>query len=186
MIDEAAIGPKIKLLRLDRGLNLQDLADATGFTKGYLSKVENSRKSPPVSTLLMLAKALRVSISEILSETEDRTPITLVKKSERKTMARDGTAFGYSYEPLAHTFPQRHMDPYILVLPVKPKKRAVFQHKGEEILIVLEGAMRFVYGDRELVVEEGDCVYFDSSTPHFGIAAGSEPVKCVMVIYSEE
>ncbi|MBI5250469.1 MAG: cupin domain-containing protein [Desulfomonile tiedjei] len=186
MIDETAIGPKIKSLRLERGLNLQDVANTTGFTKGYLSKVENSKKAPPVSTLLMLAKALGVNISEIFSETENKAPITLVKKSEHITMARDGTAFGYSYEPLAHKFPLRHMDPYILTLPVKPRQRAVFQHKGEEILLVLEGTMRFVYGDKEFVVEEGDCVYFDSSTPHFGMAEGSKPVKCVMVIYSEE
>ena len=185
MIDEAGIGRKIKLLRLERCLNLQDLATATGFTKGYLSKVENSKKAPPVSTLLTLAKALGVNISAIFSEDENKTTITLVKKSEHKTMARDGTAFGYSYEPLAHKFLQRHMDPYVLTLPVKPKRRAVFAHKGEEILMVVEGTMRFMYGDKEFIVEEGDCIYFDSSIPHFGIAVGSEPVKCLMVIYTE-
>jgi len=185
MIDEAEIGRKIKLLRLERGLNLQQLANATGFTKGYLSKVENSRKAPPVSTLIILAKALDVNISAIFSEDADKTTITLVKKAERKVMARDGTAFGYSYEPLAHKFLQRRMDPYILTLPVKPKRRGVFQHKGEEILIVLEGTMRFIHGGKEFLVEEGDCIYFDANLPHFGIAEHSKPVKCLMVIFSE-
>jgi transcriptional regulator with XRE-family HTH domain len=186
MIDEAEIGPKIKFMRLERGLNLRDLAEATGFTKGYLSKVENSKKAPPVSTLLVLAKTLGVNISAIFSEDDDKPVITLVKKSERKTMARDGTAFGYSYEPLAHKFPQRHMDPYVLTLPLKPRKRVVFQHKGEEILMVLEGTMRFMHGEREFLVEEGDCIYFDASIPHFGIAEESKPVKCLMVIFSED
>jgi transcriptional regulator with XRE-family HTH domain len=186
MIDEAEIGPKIKFMRLERGLNLRDLAEATGFTKGYLSKVENSKKAPPVSTLLVLAKTLGVNISAIFSEDDDKPVITLVKKSERKTMARDGTAFGYAYEPLAHKFPQRHMDPYVLTLPLKPRKRVVFQHKGEEILMVLEGTMRFMHGEREFLVEEGDCIYFDASIPHFGIAEESKPVKCLMVIFSED
>jgi transcriptional regulator with XRE-family HTH domain len=185
MIDESEIGRKIKQLRLDRGLNLQDLANATGFTKGYLSKVENSQKAPPVSTLLMLAKALGVNISAIFSDEEYRTTITLVKKAERTTMARGGTAFGYSYEPLAHQFPQRHMDPYVLTLPLKPRRRCVFQHRGEELLMVLEGTMRFVHGGKEYVVEEGDCVYFDASIPHFGTAEGPKPSKCLMVIFSE-
>ncbi len=185
MLDEAEIGRKIKELRLERGLNLQDVANTAGFTKGYLSKVENSKKAPPVSTLLMLAKALGVNISAIFSSEENKTTITLVKKSERKTMARDGTAFGYSYEPLAHKFPRRHMDPYVLTLPVKPRRRAVFQHKGQEMLMTLEGTMRFVYGGKEFLVEEGDCVYFDAATPHFGFAEGSKPVKCLMVIFSE-
>jgi transcriptional regulator with XRE-family HTH domain len=185
MLDEAEIGRKIKQLRLERGLNLQDLANTTGLTKGYLSKVENSRKAPPVSTLLTLAKALGVNISTIFSDDENTTTSTHVKKSERTTMARDGTAFGYSYEPLAHKFPQRQMDPYILTLPVKPRRRAVFQHKGQELLMPLEGTMRFMYGGKEFIVEEGDCVYFDSSTPHLGTADGSKPVKCLMVIVSE-
>jgi transcriptional regulator with XRE-family HTH domain len=185
MLDEAEIGRQIKQLRLERGLNLQDLANTTGLTKGYLSKVENSKKAPPVSTLLTLAKALGVNISTIFSDDENKTTITLVKKSERTTMARDGTAFGYSYEPLAHKFPQRHMDPYILTLPIKPRRRAVFQHKGQELLMALEGTMRFMYGGKEFIVEEGDCVYFDASTPHFGIADGSKPVKCLMVVVSE-
>ena len=185
MIDEAEIGSKIKRLRLDRGLNLQQVANATGFTKGYLSKVENSKKAPPVSTLLILAKAFGVNISVIFSEDESKTTFTLVKKLERTTMGRDGTAFGYSYEPLAYKFPQRHMDPYILTAPVKPKHRRFFHHKGEEILLVLEGVMRFIHGDNEFLVEEGDCIYFDASIPHLGLAEGSKPVKCFMVIFNE-
>jgi transcriptional regulator with XRE-family HTH domain len=185
MIDEAEIGRKIRRLRLDQGLNLQDVADATGFTKGYLSRVENSKKAPPVSTLLVIARALGTNISAIFSDEDDRPTITLVKKSERTTMARNGTEFGYSYEPLAPKFHQRRMDPYILTVPVRSRRRGFFQHKGEEILFVLEGTARFKYGDTELLVEEGDCVYFDSSIPHLGIAEGSKPVKCFMVIFSE-
>ncbi len=185
MIDEAEIGRKIKQLRLDRGLNLQDVANATGFTKGYLSKVENSKKAPPVSTLLVIARALGTNISAIFSDEDDKPTITLVKKSERTTMTRNGTEFGYSYEPLALKFPQRRMDPYILTVPVRSRRRRFFQHKGEEILFVLEGTSRFMHGDKEFLVEEGDCVYFDSSIPHLGIAEGSKPVKCFMVIFSE-
>lgn len=186
MIDESAIGRRIKMLRIQRGFNLQDLAKATGFTKGYLSKVENSEKAPPVSTLLTLAKAMAVHISDIFSEDDGNTTITLVKKDELKTMARDGSSFGYSYESLAHNFTGRRMDPYILTLPKKPRRKRVFQHKGEEILIVLEGTMRFTHGDKVLIVEQGDCIYFDSGIPHFGTAAGPEPVKCLMIIYSGE
>jgi len=185
MLDESEIGRKIKQLRKERKLNLLELADKTGFTKGYLSKVENSKKSPPVSTLITITTALGVSLAAIFSDGETRRSITLVKKSERKMMARDGTAFGYSYEPLALSYPERHMEPYILTLPLRPKEQAIFQHKGEELLFVLEGTMQFTHGDTELTVETGDCVYFDASIPHFGFAAGSKEVKCLMVIYSE-
>ncbi len=185
MLDESEIGPKIKQLRQERGLNLLELAQETGFTKGYLSKVENSKKAPPVSTLITISTALGVNLATIFSDEENKKSITLVKKFERKVMARDGSAFGYSYEPLALGYPERRMEPYILTLPVRPKGQAVFQHKGQEMLFVLEGTMRFTHGDNELTVEAGDCVYFDASVPHFGSVKGSKEVKCLMVIYSE-
>jgi len=185
MLDESEIGRKIKQLRQERGLSLLGLADQAGFTKGYLSKVENSKKSPPVSTLINSATALGVSIGTIFAEEETETSIILVKKSERKTIARDGTAFGYAFEPLASKFPNRLMEPHILTLPVKPKAQAVFQHKGQEMLFVLEGAMRFTHGDKQFIVEEGDCIYFDASVPHFGASDGSKATKCLMVICSE-
>lgn len=184
MFDESAIGRKIKQLRQDRGLSLQALADQTGHTKGYLSKVEHSQKSPPVSTLITIAAALGVSVADLLSEQECKTAITLLKKSERTTMALDSTAFGYSYEPLAAKFPNRLMEPHILTLPVKRKAQGLFQHKGQEMLFVLEGTMRFTHGDTVLIVEEGDCIYFDASVPHFGVTEGSKQVKCLMVICS--
>lgn len=184
MINEAQIGRRIKKLRLERNMTQQALADASGLTKGYLSKIENSTTAPPVSTLINIAKALNVGIHLLFSEGGEPTPITLVKAGERQTVARDGSAFGYSYEPLAHTFPNRKMDPYILTLPVKPKKERIFQHKGQEILYVLQGTMKFFHGDQEFIVEEGDCLYFDASFPHHGVSIGDKEVKCLMVIFS--
>jgi transcriptional regulator with XRE-family HTH domain len=171
---------------MKRGLTLQRLAEKTGFTKGYLSKVENTKKAPPVSTLVILAKALEVSLSEIFGEKEDQSSISLVKKNERQVIARDGTVFGYSYQTLAHKFYKKHMEPYLLTLPTRPKQASLFQHDGEEILFVLEGTMKFFHGDREFIVEEGDCLYFDASIPHHGICQGKKEVKCLMVIYTPE
>ncbi len=185
MIKEDQIGRRIKRLRLERNLTQQALADASGLTKGYLSKIENSSTSPPVSTLINIAKALDVGIDAIFSNEEPQTSITLVKAGQRPTAARNGSAFGYSYEPLGHTFPNRKMDPYILTLPVKTKKEMIFQHKGQEILYILEGTMKFFHGDQEFIVEEGDCLYFDASFPHHGICVGDKEVKCLMVIYSQ-
>jgi DNA-binding XRE family transcriptional regulator len=77
MIQESELGKRIKEFRMKRGLTLQKLEEKTGFTKGYLSKVENTKKAPPVSTLIVLAKALEVSLSEIFGEKEKRVPFPL-------------------------------------------------------------------------------------------------------------
>jgi len=186
MIDESELGGTIRQYRMQKGLTLQELARRSGITKGYLSRIEKARKAPPVSTIINIAKALGVGISDIFGERQEGKAVSLVKKAERRHIARDGTVFGYAYETLAHKFIHRHMEPYILTLPVKPKKNVLFQHKGEELLFVLEGTMKFFHGDKEFIVEEGDCIYFDASIPHYGVCQNKKEVKCLMVIYASE
>ena len=181
-IIEAEIGKRIRVFRTQKRITLDQLAKKTGFTKGYLSKVEKSTKSPPVSTLGILARALGITISALLGEEAARTSFCLVRQDERPLIARDGTAFGYSYEAMAYKYPNKIMEPFLLTLPVKPKKRTVYQHEGEEILFVIQGTMKFLHGSEEHIVNEGDCIYFDSSLPHFGESVGPEEVKCFMVI----
>ncbi len=182
IINEADIGKRIKSLRNEKRVTLKDLAAQTGFTKGYLSKVEKSEKAPPVSTLGILARALNVTISNLLGEDDQSASICLVKKAERPRIMRTGTSVGYSYEALAQNFKNKMMDPFILTLPVHAKKQIRYQHPGQEILFVLEGTMKFHHGTQVFIAEEGDCVYLDSGIPHFGESVGDKAVKCFMVI----
>jgi transcriptional regulator with XRE-family HTH domain len=184
LIIESEIGKRIKKIRLEKQITLEKLAAQTGFTKGYLSKVEKSVKAPPVSTLGTIAYVLNVTISSLLGEETTATPICLVKRDERSPIARDGTRFGYSYEAVAHKFTNKMMEPFILTLPAHQKNRTLSQHQGQEILFVLEGTMKFLHGMEQFIVEEGDCIYFDSGIPHFGESVGDKMVKCFMVIFN--
>ena len=60
---EQLIGSRVGELRAKRGITLEQLAAATGFSKGYLSKIENSRKVPPIGTLSRIAQALSTDIT---------------------------------------------------------------------------------------------------------------------------
>lgn len=182
MISEKEIGKNIKSIRKKQGMTLETLAEKSGFTKGYLSKLENSKKAPPVSTLIKLAKIFNVNLSELLGEVENEDKVSLVKKGQRRHLALNGTVFGYSYQTLAHSFTKKQMAPYILVIPPKPKETPIFQHDGEEMLFVLKGVMKLYHDDKSYIVEEGDCIYFDASIPHYGVCNGDEEVTCLMVI----
>jgi len=183
-IVEAEIGRRINTLRTAKGITLEQLARQTGFTKGYLSKVEKSTKAPPVSTLGNIARAFGTTISALLGEESRPASLCLVRKGEAPLIARDGTAFGYAYEAMAYKFPGKVMEPFILTLPLKPKKRTLYQHEGQELLFVIQGKMKFVHGAETVTVETGDCVYFDSGVPHFGETIDSPEAKCFMVICS--
>jgi len=184
MIIEAEIGKRIHRYRLQNNFTLQELADKTGFSKGYLSKVEKSEKAPPVSTLSVIARELGSSVSAILGEETINDTICLVRQNERTLMAKTGEEFGYAYEALANPYPNKHMEPFILSYPSDDAVKLTFQHDGEEMLFVLQGKMRFKYGNSEFTLDTGDCIYFDSGVAHIGQPIGDEPVKILIVLYN--
>src|SRR5258705_9980326 len=75
------LGKKIRDLRLRRGLTVQQLAEATGLSKGFISQVENNRTSPSLATLQDLARALETSVAYLVVE-EEQVPF-VVRASDR-------------------------------------------------------------------------------------------------------
>jgi transcriptional regulator with XRE-family HTH domain len=63
----AAIGARLRAARQQRSLTIAQLADATGLSKGFLSRVERDRVSPSVATLVMLCDVLHVGVGELFS-----------------------------------------------------------------------------------------------------------------------
>lgn len=181
---EQAIANNIRTLRKARKLTLQALAERTGLTKGYLSKVERGLKSPPFSTLNQISSALGVDIAFLLrsnqAQGEDHR-ICLTRRGRGETAQTHMASRGYQYEALASGKPGKNMIPYII--EVAPQEEQVFEHEGEELLYVLEGRMEFTYGGRTYLMEEGDSVYFDSGIPHHGKAVGGR-TRLLAVMYN--
>ncbi len=186
MIREEHIGPNLRRLREQRGFTLQDLSMMTSFTKGYLSKIENSGKAPPVSTLLALAKALDVDISELFGSAGAPTRFALLRRAERSSVSRDASESGYTYEPLAPNYSTKRMEPFLIRIPMTQAEDAVFRHEGEEMLFVLRGTMRFFFGEDEHHLREGDCIYFDSGVAHHGYSIGATEAECLVVIWAAQ
>lgn len=179
------IAGNIRSLRKGRGMTLQNLADLTGLTKGYLSKVERGLKSPPFSTLNQLAAALQVDVAFLLREGPDQDSdprICLTKKGQGEVAQTGVPTRGYGYEALASAKPGKNMIPYIIDVAVHEQQ--VFQHEGEEFLYVLEGRMEFNYDGTTYMMEEGDSVYFDSGVPHNGRALGEGRTRLLALMYN--
>jgi transcriptional regulator with XRE-family HTH domain len=184
LIDESIIGKRIKSARRLKGLTLQDVADETGLTKGYLSKIETSGKAAPVPTLARIAKVLGVPLAELFGGVEKAERVSVVRADERPQLAKGAREFGYIYDLLCVGIDNKYMEPYILTIPANTTCPPT-EHDGEEFIFVLDGVMRFHLGEVEHQLEKGDSLYFDASIPHFGQAAGDLDVKCVMVVHSE-
>ena len=98
------IGNKIQENRKQKNKTLDWLAEQTGFTKGYLSKIENGNKIPPIDSLYRISRALDLNFSNLfLDENEPKVTrkktykkhYSIIRESERPPIIRGATSFGY-------------------------------------------------------------------------------------------
>ena len=180
--NDGPIGEHLRALRAARGMTLDRLAAATGLTKSYLSKIQNSRKLPPIATLSRIAQALGTGIGsffgDILNQGEGAS---VVRKSERLPVVRGGTAFGYDYVSLAHDRLVKRMEPFVFTFPSKIDRHVFFDHGGEEFVFILSGKVIFQVGDERWALVKGDSIYFDAAIPHRGWSVGRDATALVVI-----
>jgi transcriptional regulator with XRE-family HTH domain len=179
---DGLIGDHLKALRAARGMTLDQLAAATGLTKSYLSKIQNSHKLPPIATLSRIAQALGTGIGsffgDILKQGEG---VSVVRRSERLPVVRGGTAFGYDYVSLAHDRLVKRMEPFVFTFPSKIDRHVFFDHGGEEFVFILSGKVIFQVGDERWALVKGDSIYFDAAIPHRGWSVGRDATALVVI-----
>jgi len=185
IMDEKKIAEKMRNLRVGKNITLDNLAMRTGFTKGYLSKLETGKQIPPIATLSRIARALDVEIADFFDRGTNDENYCIVRKGERKPVIRNGRLFGYYYESIAYGKHHKKMEPFIITLIPHATDHTIFDHRGEELMFVLDGKMKVFLGDERQVLEAGDCLYFDSSMPHRGECVGDRESKVLVVIFSE-
>ena len=107
------VGERIKRLREDSAVSLKDLEERTGLSSAVLSQIENHLISPPLGTLIRIAKALDVKPTYFFNEHPDKS-FALIRKDQRKSVSRfaskGGVHYGYAYESLGHDMRDHHME----------------------------------------------------------------------------
>jgi transcriptional regulator with XRE-family HTH domain len=172
------LGRKIRDLRLRRGLTVQQLAEASGLSKGFISQVENDRTSPSLATLRDLARALDTSVAYLVVE-EEQVPY-LVRAHERPRVAVGGNT---SRVEVLSAQPKRNLELLLAELP--PGMSAGDKrhyHHGEECILCMEGRVSVTCGDHVLVLEAGDSCHYDGRLPHAVENAGTGTAKILIAI----
>ncbi len=172
------LGRKIRDLRLRRGLTVQQLADASRLSKGFISQVENDRTSPSLATLRDLAGALETSVAYLVVE-EEQVPC-VVRNEERPRVHVGGNT---SKVELVSARPKRNLELLIAELPAGMTARGKrHYHHGEECVLVLEGRVRITCGDQMFVLEVGDSCHYDGRVPHAVENCGDAPARLLIAM----
>ena len=184
-----SVGERVRRVREEKNLTLQDVAERTGLELEYLGRIETKTVSPPLGVLIRLAKALDMKLGRFISTGEVK-PFTVVRKDERRVISRYTSAqedqYGYTYESLAPDKKDRHMEPFVVTLVPSKARTDVSSHAGQEFIYVLEGAMEVTLEDHTEVLHPGDSIYYDSSVPHLVTCHGDQQAVILAVLYTEE
>jgi DNA-binding transcriptional MerR regulator/quercetin dioxygenase-like cupin family protein len=155
----AAIGPRLRRLRTQRGLGLAEVASAAEISVGFLSALERSQMSASIGTLRRLARYYRTNILDFFDATELNT--RLVRPSRRKVLEAGP---GVRMELLA--WGNKVMEPHLFRIKPKAGSGEPYAHEGEEFLFVLRGELKIALDGEEYHLKRGDSFYFESATPH--------------------
>lgn len=189
-VKELRLGQKIRALRQERRLTLQELSEATGLSKPLLSQIENEQVIPPIATLLKIAKGLKVGIHFFFEEEGDRRSYVLTRAGEVAISPRrpgNDQPQGYLYRSLAPGIRHKAMEPFLVEFQLREWDDAYFySHDGEEFIYLLEGNLEVHLGDEVLTLVPGDSIFYDSSLPHGYVSVGPIKAKAVAVLYSKE
>jgi transcriptional regulator with XRE-family HTH domain len=184
------VGQRIKELRVAKGLSLEDVVAKSGIAETTIAGIERHLISPPLGTLVSLAKVLEVSVGDFFGETGDAA-YCIVRSGDRKTVSRfnssNGKTSGYSYEALGQQKKKRQMEPFLVTLrPTEVRQVEPNQHIGEEFLFVLEGKVEVRLLDHTDILDPGDSIYYDSTMPHIVACHGEQPATILAVIYAKD
>jgi len=159
---ESAVSPgaRFRRLRQRRGLSLAQVAKATGVSVGFLSALERGQMSASIATLRRIARYYRTNILSFFEPAKENSRV--VKPSERKILE---TTKGVRMELLA--WGNTAMEPHLFRIKPGGNSGESYTHEGEEFLHVLRGQFEiWLNQDEHYLLEPGDSLYFQSSTPH--------------------
>jgi len=167
-----AVGPRLRALRRRRGVTLAGLAATTGISQSTLSRLESGQRRPNLELLLPLARAHGVPLDELVGAPhtgDPRVHIRPIQRHNRTFMPLTRRAGGTQAYKVIIPGSQR---------PIEPEPKS---HEGYEWLYVLNGRLRLVLGDQDLVLTPGEVAEFDTHVPHWLGVPDATPVELLIL-----
>jgi transcriptional regulator with XRE-family HTH domain len=191
------LGPRLRAIRLRRGLSLRELARRLALSPSSISQIETGKMQPSVRTLYAFVSEFGVTVDEVLFDPAPSDGASASLSESSPSVAGPGLAVqraegrpaislnsGVTWERLMFwadedvEFIEATYEPGSASSPAD----ALVRHSGHEFGHVLSGTLRVVVGFDEFVLGPGDSITFPSSTPHRLGNDGTEPVRAIWVV----
>lgn len=178
------IAQRIKALRELSDMSVETMSKELGIDVNKYIEYESGEIDIPVSFLYAMAGKFNVELTALLTGEEP--------KLQRFSVVRNGKGLSidrrkeYKYQDLAYNFMNKKSE--IFLVTVEPDTQNTdnvnkYSHSGQEFNYILEGQMKFFFQDKEVILNPGDSIYFDSGFEHAMCALGNKPLKFLAVIF---
>ena len=176
------IAERLKGLRDALDLSVEEVAADCNFTVEEYQAIESGECDFSVSVLQRIARKYGITLDELMFGEEPKMKSYFLTR--RGTGVSVERTKAYKYQSLASGFKGRKADPFIVTVEPKPENTPVYfnTHEGQEFNLVIEGRMLLNINGKELILNPGDSLYFDSSKPHGMLALDGKTVKFLAVV----
>lgn len=162
-------------------MTLEALAERSGVTKSYLSKVERGRSVPSIAVGASLARALDVPLDQLFTDTQELTEVTVTRAGDRRPLTSEDEP-GTRYEGIALRAGAKKMTPFMLYPPHDTGPVPFRDHPGEEFLFVHQGRAELLFPSRTITLGPGDSAYFKATAPHKVRSLGAERAAVLLLV----
>ena len=182
------VAGRIRALREDFDLTMQEMADATGRSVAEYAAQESGEQDLSFTFLYKCAKKLGVDVIELLTgETPHLKGYSLVRAGDGLSIKRRA---GFEYLHKAPHLGNKLAEPFVVTAPYleeeQDKPIHLSYHKGMELDYIISGKRRFAYEENIEEVGPGDTLMYDSGRGHGMIAIGGEPCVFLAIVMNPE
>ena len=173
-------GTRLRMLRKERQLTTEKLAEGAGVSVGLISQIERGHGNPSFATLVQLAHGLQLPVGQLLEPSE--TQKVVVRKGERRRLDSHGLASGDGgrYELLTPDLNGALEANWVVTPPGYDTSATPYRHNGEEFGIVLSGTKDVYLDGVRHRLHEGDSIRYASTIPHWYVNP-SDTEECTAV-----
>ncbi len=176
------IAERLKGLRDVLDIETDDVAKTCGIPTSEYIKYESGKTDIPVSILHKIAQKYGVELTVLLTGQDPHMHKYAVTRKDKGVGVERTKA--YRYESLAQNFINRKAEPFVVTCEPKPQstKATLNKHSGHEFNYILDGRLKFILENKEIILEQGDSIYFDSGQAHGMLALDNKPCKFLAII----
>jgi transcriptional regulator with XRE-family HTH domain len=176
------IAQRISELRELSDISQEEMAEYLGIPLDVYQGYENSTSDIPASDLFEISHKLGVDMGLLLTGEETRMHIFSVTRKDKGVQVERRKQ--YQYENLGEKFIHKKAEPFIVT--VEPRKDgtkpSTNSHPGQEFDYIIEGTLKFYIHDNEIILNEGDSIFFDSRYEHAMESLDNKPAKFLAVV----